>query len=78
MHAIRILGTLNCGVDPDVPAAAMRSLIPHVDQFVGKWTEQVTHAKACLRAAQKGRKSYAERSKDECPTSTGKPSVDTS
>ena len=44
---------LNYGQTPDTPTVAfLRARHPQVNQFVGRWSQQIAHAKRCLQTAQ--------------------------
>ena len=53
---------LNYGQSPDTPIALyLRKANPAVNQFVGKWSEQLQLAKTCIAAAQSRQKAAADR-----------------
>jgi hypothetical protein len=53
---------LNYGQNPDTPAVLFaRGMNPRVNQFVGRWSEQLQEAKRCLKAAQDRQKKYADK-----------------
>ena len=53
---------LNYGQQPDSPpAAVLRSHIPGINQFVGRWTEQLAAARKCLQAARDRYKAQADK-----------------
>lgn len=53
---------LNYGQNPDTPTIAfLRGRNPGVNQFVGKWSEQLQRAKQCLQNAQQRQKLYADK-----------------
>ena len=44
---------LNYGQHPDIPTTAfLRARHPQINKFVGRWSQQIAHAKHCLAAAQ--------------------------
>ncbi len=60
---------LNYGQVPDDPTiAALRATNPNVNQFVGKWHNQVARAKRCILAAQQRYKAHADRRRQPAPT----------
>jgi hypothetical protein len=53
---------LNYGQNPDTPLVAqIRRYNPEVNQFVGRWSLQLKHAKQCLAAAQDRQKALADK-----------------
>jgi hypothetical protein len=53
---------LNYGQNPNTPAVLfVRGMNPKVNQFVGRWSEQLQAAKRCLQAAQDRQKKYADK-----------------
>ena len=59
---------LNYGQNPDTPTIAfLRSRNPAVNQFVGRWSEQLKKAKVCLEAAQQRQKACADRHRKPSP-----------
>ena len=59
---------LNYGQQPDSPpAAVLRSHIPGINQFVGRWTEQLTYARNCLQVARDRYKAQADKKRSPQP-----------
>jgi hypothetical protein len=59
---------LNYGQNPDTPViAALRSAIPGVNDLVGRWSEQLSHAKECIQLAQQRQKKYADQHRRSAP-----------
>ena len=59
---------LNYGQVPDGPTVAkLRSLNPAVNNFVGKWSEQLARAKICLEAAQQRMKQFSDQKRRQVP-----------
>jgi hypothetical protein len=59
---------LNYGQNPDTPIiSTLRSRIPAVNDFIGRWSEQLTKAKECIRVAQQRQKQYADRHRQQAP-----------
>jgi Reverse transcriptase (RNA-dependent DNA polymerase)/RNase H-like domain found in reverse transcriptase/Integrase zinc binding domain/Chromo (CHRromatin Organisation MOdifier) domain/Retroviral aspartyl protease len=59
---------LNYGQNPDTPTTLfLRDRNPEVNQFVGRWSEQIQRAKACLTAAQQRQKANADRLRQDTP-----------
>jgi hypothetical protein len=51
---------LNYGKIPDTPViSTLRSRIPAVNDFIGRWSEQLTKTKECMRVEQQRQKQYA-------------------
>ena len=59
---------LNYGQNPDDPTVAfLRMRNPAVNKFVGRWSEQLQHAKQCLKAAQDRMKATSDKRRRESP-----------
>lgn len=59
---------LNYGQHPNTPAIQrLRHQNPAVNKFIGKWSEQLAHAKRCLVAAQQRQKAYADKLRSPAP-----------
>jgi Cys-tRNA synthase (O-phospho-L-seryl-tRNA:Cys-tRNA synthase) len=58
----KILFMLSFGRNPDTPViASLRSRNPTVNEFVGRWSEQLSKARDCIQVAQQQQKQYAGR-----------------
>jgi hypothetical protein len=59
---------LNFGQNPDTPViASLRSRNSTVNQFVGRWSEQLSKARDCIQVAQQRQKQYADRHRRAAP-----------
>lgn len=59
---------LNYGQHPNTPAIQrVRNQNPAVNKFIGKWSDQMAHAKRCLVAAQQRQKTQADKHRQAAP-----------
>jgi hypothetical protein len=59
---------LNYGQNPDTPVIpSLRSRIRAVNQFIGRWSEQLSAAKESIRIAQQRQKKYADQHRRSAP-----------